>query len=186
MVWVYSSGAFSWVFWLLPCSWFLKSRYHKQVSSHSLKHTLKLAIVTTDAQGTLLLTSSMKEELKLLPRPLFSWIVLLNIPRWSLQRRTIQILLHWHNMSLSIFIYSLFFFLQGAEINNQCLAGVLMLNFLSFCDTVSVFVPQLITPHAIRVQTPPRHIPGVVEVTLSYKSKQFCKGAPGRFIYTGM
>lgn len=61
-----------------------------------------------------------------------------------------------------------------------------MLNFLSFCDTVSVFVPQLITPHAIRVQTPPRHIPGVVEVTLSYKSKQFCKGAPGRFIYTGM
>lgn len=45
--------------------------------------------------------------------------------------------------------------------------------------------PQLITPHAIRVQTPPRHIPGVVEVTLSYKSKQFCKGAPGRFVYTG-
>lgn len=44
---------------------------------------------------------------------------------------------------------------------------------------------QLITPHAIRVQTPPRHIPGVVEVTLSYKSKQFCKGAPGRFVYTG-
>ena len=28
-----------------------------------------------------------------------------------------------------------------------------------------------------------RHIPGVVEVTLSYKSKMFCKGAPGRFIY---
>lgn len=46
-------------------------------------------------------------------------------------------------------------------------------------------LPQLITPHAIRVQTPPRHIPGVVEVTLSYKSKQFCKGTPGRFIYTG-
>ncbi len=45
---------------------------------------------------------------------------------------------------------------------------------------------QLITSHAIRVQTPPRHIPGVVEVTLSYKSKQFCKGAPGRFVYTGM
>lgn len=42
---------------------------------------------------------------------------------------------------------------------------------------------QLITSHAIRVQTPPRHIPGVVEVTLSYKSKQFCKGAPGRFVY---
>ncbi|KAB1256051.1 Transcription factor COE2, partial [Camelus dromedarius] len=49
-----------------------------------------------------------------------------------------------------------------------------------------LFTPQLITPHAIRVQTPPRHIPGVVEVTLSYKSKQFCKGAPGRFIYTGL
>ncbi|KAF4519323.1 hypothetical protein B566_EDAN010028 [Ephemera danica] len=42
---------------------------------------------------------------------------------------------------------------------------------------------ELITAHAIRVQTPPRHIPGVVEVTLSYKSKQFCKGAPGRFVY---
>ena len=42
---------------------------------------------------------------------------------------------------------------------------------------------ELITCHAIRVQTPPRHIPGVVEVTLSFKSKQFCRGAPGRFIY---
>lgn len=42
---------------------------------------------------------------------------------------------------------------------------------------------ELITPHAIRVHTPPRHIPGVVEVTLSYKSKQFCKGSPGRFVY---
>lgn len=51
---------------------------------------------------------------------------------------------------------------------------------LSFSSVI-----QLITPHAIRVQTPPRHIPGVVEVTLSYKSKQFCKGAPGRFVYTG-
>ncbi|NP_001402779.1 transcription factor COE4 isoform 1 precursor [Rattus norvegicus] len=45
---------------------------------------------------------------------------------------------------------------------------------------------ELITPHALRVQTPPRHIPGVVEVTLSYKSKQFCKGAPGRFVYTAL
>ncbi|XP_056407207.1 transcription factor COE3-like isoform X1 [Hyla sarda] len=45
---------------------------------------------------------------------------------------------------------------------------------------------ELITPHAIRVQTPPRHIPGVVEVTLSYKSKHFCKGAPGRFVYTAL
>ncbi|KAK3095001.1 hypothetical protein FSP39_009004 [Pinctada imbricata] len=45
---------------------------------------------------------------------------------------------------------------------------------------------ELITSHAIRVQTPPRHIPGVVEVTLSYKSKQFCKGAPGRYVYTAL
>ncbi|XP_050395971.1 transcription factor COE3 isoform X7 [Patella vulgata] len=45
---------------------------------------------------------------------------------------------------------------------------------------------ELLTSHAIRVQTPPRHIPGVVEVTLSYKSKQFCKGAPGRFVYTAL
>jgi early B-cell factor len=41
----------------------------------------------------------------------------------------------------------------------------------------------MITAHAIRVTTPPRHIPGVVEVTLTYKSKQFCKAAPGRFVY---
>ncbi|XP_063992239.1 transcription factor collier [Diachasmimorpha longicaudata] len=45
---------------------------------------------------------------------------------------------------------------------------------------------ELITDHAIRVQTPPRQIPGVVEVTLSYKSKQFCKGSPGRFVYVSM
>uniref|UniRef100_A0A1I8JJA6 IPT/TIG domain-containing protein n=1 Tax=Macrostomum lignano TaxID=282301 RepID=A0A1I8JJA6_9PLAT len=40
--------------------------------------------------------------------------------------------------------------------------------------------------HAMRVQTPPRHMPGVVEVTLSYKSKQFCKSSPGRFVYTSL
>ncbi|XP_051163615.1 transcription factor collier isoform X2 [Leptopilina boulardi] len=45
---------------------------------------------------------------------------------------------------------------------------------------------ELITAHAIRVQTPPRQIPGVVEVTLSYKSKQFCKGSPGRFVYVSL
>ncbi|XP_061658529.1 transcription factor COE1-like isoform X2 [Syngnathoides biaculeatus] len=45
---------------------------------------------------------------------------------------------------------------------------------------------ELITSHALRVQTPPRHIPGVVEVTLSYKSKHFCKGTPGRFLYTAL
>ena len=55
---------------------------------------------------------------------------------------------------------------------------------LSFIDRIfALLCPQLITSHAIRVQTPPRHIPGVVEVTLSYKSKQFCKGSPGRFVY---
>lgn len=57
---------------------------------------------------------------------------------------------------------------------------------ISCCSSTVFCHVQLITPHAIRVQTPPRHIPGVVEVTLSYKSKQFCKGAPGRFIYTGI
>nr|XP_012146593.1 PREDICTED: transcription factor collier isoform X4 [Megachile rotundata] len=45
---------------------------------------------------------------------------------------------------------------------------------------------ELITPNAIRVQTPPRQIPGVVDVTLSYKTKQFCKGAPGRFVYVSL
>lgn len=33
------------------------------------------------------------------------------------------------------------------------------------------------------MQAPARQIPGVVEVTLHYKSKQFCKGQPGRFVY---
>ena len=45
---------------------------------------------------------------------------------------------------------------------------------------------EQITPHAIKVQVPPRHIAGVVEVTLSYKQKQFCKGAPGRFVYVSL
>ncbi|XP_067928730.1 transcription factor COE3-like [Watersipora subatra] len=45
---------------------------------------------------------------------------------------------------------------------------------------------EMITHHAIRVMAPPRHIPGVVEVTLSYRSKQFCTGAPGRFVYTAL
>lgn len=62
---------------------------------------------------------------------------------------------------------------------------MLMFRFGLCSLTLFFLVLQLITPHAIRVQTPPRHIPGVVEVTLSYKSKQFCKGTPGRFIYTG-
>uniref|UniRef100_F1L1Y9 Transcription factor unc-3 n=1 Tax=Ascaris suum TaxID=6253 RepID=F1L1Y9_ASCSU len=45
---------------------------------------------------------------------------------------------------------------------------------------------QIITPHAMRVTTPPRHMPGVVEVTLSYKSKQLCRGSPGRFVYISL
>lgn len=61
---------------------------------------------------------------------------------------------------------------------------IFYLNFKYFSIISKLlFYLQLITSHAIRVQTPPRHIPGVVEVTLSYKSKQFCKGSPGRFVY---
>ncbi|KAG5340963.1 COLL factor, partial [Acromyrmex heyeri] len=45
---------------------------------------------------------------------------------------------------------------------------------------------EFITPHAIKVQAPARQIPGVVDVTLHYKSKQFCKGAPGRFVYVSV
>ncbi|MFH4975180.1 hypothetical protein AB6A40_001889 [Gnathostoma spinigerum] len=45
---------------------------------------------------------------------------------------------------------------------------------------------QIITPHAIRVTTPPRHMPGVVDVTLTYKSKQFNRGNPGRFVYISL
>ncbi|XP_022790525.1 transcription factor COE1-like isoform X1 [Stylophora pistillata] len=45
---------------------------------------------------------------------------------------------------------------------------------------------EFITPNAIRVQAPPRPIPGMVEVTLMYRNKQFCKTAPGRFIYSAL
>ncbi|EFN69353.1 Transcription factor collier [Camponotus floridanus] len=45
---------------------------------------------------------------------------------------------------------------------------------------------EFITAHAIKVQAPARQIPGVVDVTLHYKSKQFCKGAPGRFVYVSV
>uniref|UniRef100_A0A8C9XFE2 EBF transcription factor 1 n=1 Tax=Sander lucioperca TaxID=283035 RepID=A0A8C9XFE2_SANLU len=72
------------------------------------------------------------------------------------------------------------------QVRCSCLRAYSISTF--FCFIALIFLPslQLITPHAIRVQTPPRHIPGVVEVTLSYKSKQFCKGTPGRFIYTAL
>lgn len=45
---------------------------------------------------------------------------------------------------------------------------------------------EFITPHAIRVQAPPRPFPSTVEVTLMYRNKQFCKTAPGRFIYSAL
>ncbi|CAH8494980.1 unnamed protein product [Schistosoma turkestanicum] len=45
---------------------------------------------------------------------------------------------------------------------------------------------ELITPHALRVNTPPRHLSGVVEVTLAFKNKTFCKNNPGRFAYIAM
>ena len=44
---------------------------------------------------------------------------------------------------------------------------------------------ELITSHALRATTPPRTLPGIVEVTLAYKSRQMSKGSPGRFIYIG-
>ncbi|CAF4507160.1 unnamed protein product, partial [Didymodactylos carnosus] len=44
----------------------------------------------------------------------------------------------------------------------------------------------ILTPHAIRIQTQPRHVPGIVDVTLSYKGKQICRDCPGRFAYINM
>ncbi|XP_055346435.1 transcription factor COE3-like isoform X2 [Paramacrobiotus metropolitanus] len=59
-------------------------------------------------------------------------------------------------------------------------------NFFEGLQVVFGQVPvwaELITTHALRVQVPARTMPGVVEVTLSYKSKQYCRTQPGRFIY---
>ena len=59
-------------------------------------------------------------------------------------------------------------------------------NFFDGLQVIFGTIPvwsELITSHAIRVQTPPRHIPGIVEVGLAYKSRQFNKGSPGRFVY---
>ncbi|CAH8485420.1 unnamed protein product [Dicrocoelium dendriticum] len=42
---------------------------------------------------------------------------------------------------------------------------------------------ELLTPHALRVQTPPHHMPGIVDVTMAFKNKIFCKNNPGRFAY---
>lgn len=41
---------------------------------------------------------------------------------------------------------------------------------------------ELITPHAIKVQVPPRHA-GPCEVTLSVKGKHFCRENPGIYQY---
>ncbi|KAI3389181.1 hypothetical protein SNEBB_009735 [Seison nebaliae] len=51
----------------------------------------------------------------------------------------------------------------------------------------SMFVwSEVVTPHAIRVQTPPRHAGGVVDVSLSFKGKHFSKETPGRFVYIAL
>lgn len=61
----------------------------------------------------------------------------------------------------------------------------------NFFDGLQVFfgtIPvwsELITSHAIRVTTPPRHVPGIVEVSLAYKSRQLQKGGSARFVYVG-
>ena len=44
---------------------------------------------------------------------------------------------------------------------------------------------ELVTPNAIKVTTPERQTPGMVDVTLAYKTRPMSKGAPGRFIYVG-
>lgn len=41
---------------------------------------------------------------------------------------------------------------------------------------------ELITPHAIKIQLPPRHA-GPCDVTLSFKGKQFSRDMPSRFVY---
>ncbi|KAL3312641.1 Transcription factor COE1, partial [Cichlidogyrus casuarinus] len=45
---------------------------------------------------------------------------------------------------------------------------------------------EVLTAHALRVHAPSRHVPGVVEVTMLYKNKTFCKNAPGRFAYVSL
>ncbi|EDV22893.1 uncharacterized protein TRIADDRAFT_28406 [Trichoplax adhaerens] len=45
---------------------------------------------------------------------------------------------------------------------------------------------ELISPHAIKVQTPPMQSPGTVDVTLSFKSRQYCRNKPGKFMYSAV
>ncbi|CAF1122130.1 unnamed protein product [Rotaria sordida] len=49
-----------------------------------------------------------------------------------------------------------------------------------------VVYSEILTPGAIRVHTPSRHGPGIVDVTLSYKGKQLCRDCPGRYTYITM
>ena len=42
-----------------------------------------------------------------------------------------------------------------------------------------------ITHAAIKVTTPPRAVPGVVDVTLQYKGRPLSQGQPPRFLYSG-
>lgn len=95
-------------------------------------------------------------------------------------------MLVWSEVGLYSCLSSFTCMLKSFPADLQCASQIFRMEEIICFFLAAVFVSQLITPHAIRVQTPPRHIPGVVEVTLSYKSKQFCKGAPGRFIYTGI
>ena len=44
---------------------------------------------------------------------------------------------------------------------------------------------DLITNAAMKVTTPPRAIPGVVDVTLQYKGRPLSQGQPHRFLYSG-
>lgn len=61
----------------------------------------------------------------------------------------------------------------------ESILGAIPIDFV-----VSQFFTQLITPNALRVQTPPRSSQGMVEVSLLYKNRPFCKHAPGRFAFT--
>lgn len=111
---------------------------------------------------------------------------LLNI---SLMMAECEAFFFFGNDIYSVWLVSLFGWFMGSLdelISSQYCVSLNIYNAWGVNHLLLFCAPQLITPHAIRVQTPPRHIPGVVEVTLSYKSKQFCKGAPGRFIYTGI
>ena len=56
---------------------------------------------------------------------------------------------------------------------------------LQVCFGSTTVWAELVTPNAVKVQTPPRQMTGAVEVTMAFKSRQISKGQAGRFIYTG-